>query len=211
MTPDGALPTFAEQMFLSNATVRQYSRGDLIVRRDSRTSGFLGVLDGHVRYATEAGAAKYFSSLLGPRQWFGETILLDSHALPFRAVAADDCEIAAVSPRSFQKIIQSDTRALLAVTRLICVRQRQVLASAAGDDDGVVSSRLARRVIEASDTGTRMSQSDLADLIGVQRLKVNRLLMRWTQAGIVETGYGSVRVIDREALEEISASRRDAS
>lgn len=45
-----------------------------------------------------------------------------------------------------------------------------------------------------------LSQSDLADLIAVSLPTLQRALRTLSRAGVVEAGYGRVRIVDREAL-----------
>jgi CRP-like cAMP-binding protein len=52
----------------------------------------------------------------------------------------------------------------------------------------------------------RLSQEDLAAMIGVGRQTINRLLKRLEQDGIATTRYTSVTIHDIEAIERLSLS-----
>ena len=66
-----------------------------------------------------------------------------------------------------------------------------------------ITERTVRWLLHAQDrTGDRiaLTQQALADLLGVQRTTVNAVLQALEQDGLISTGRGVIRVIDREGL-----------
>jgi DNA-binding transcriptional regulator LsrR (DeoR family) len=49
-----------------------------------------------------------------------------------------------------------------------------------------------------------MSQQEVADQIGVSRERVNRLLVKWEQAGLVSLWRGQITLKDVEALDALT-------
>jgi CRP-like cAMP-binding protein len=60
-------------------------------------------------------------------------------------------------------------------------------------------------VSEAVDERVDLPQSAIAELLGVQRTSVNRVLMALGKSGVVGVSYGSVKIRDRMALTAIAA------
>jgi len=79
---------------------------------------------------------------------------------------------------------------------------------------------LAKRIVDTIETGTaetgaasrqrgaasilRVSQAELARMLGVSREFVNKQLVTWRDAGIIELGRRRLVVRDREALEQLA-------
>jgi len=69
-----------------------------------------------------------------------------------------------------------------------------------------VSSRLAKQLIALIDRGAptlRLSQKELAQMLGVSREFVSKQLAIWREAGIVELGRRHLTVRDERALEQL--------
>jgi CRP-like cAMP-binding protein len=64
-------------------------------------------------------------------------------------------------------------------------------------------------VSEAVDERVDLPQSAIAELLGVQRTSVNRVLMSLGKSGVVDVSYGSVKIRDRIALTAIAAGEID--
>lgn len=60
-------------------------------------------------------------------------------------------------------------------------------------------------VSEAVDERVDLPQSAIAELLGVQRTSVNRVLVALGKSGVVDVSYGSVRIKDRIALTAIAS------
>ena len=51
-----------------------------------------------------------------------------------------------------------------------------------------------------------MSQEEYALLVGARRQSVNREFRKWERAGGIRIEYGGIKVLDRTALEELTAA-----
>ena len=77
-----------------------------------------------------------------------------------------------------------------------------------------MAARLAKRVIAVTDSQAigsvarrgRMSQEEYALLVGARRQSVNREFRKWERAGGIRIEYGGIKVLDRTALEELTAA-----
>ncbi len=67
--------------------------------------------------------------------------------------------------------------------------------------------RLARKVLHLLGPGASdlpMSQSNLADFLGVTREAVSKTLADWKREALVEVSRGGIRITDRDALQELA-------
>ena len=80
----------------------------------------------------------------------------------------------------------------------------QVMQSVACNAYHSIPERAARWLLHAQDrTGDRieLTQEDFAGLLGVQRTTVNAVVQQLSSEGLIATGRGNLRVIDRAGLE----------
>jgi CRP/FNR family transcriptional regulator, cyclic AMP receptor protein len=70
------------------------------------------------------------------------------------------------------------------------------------------ATRVARRMLQLADRDgvIALTQEELASLVGVTRVTVRRALQRLIDAGAVETGYGSLRILRRDVVERRAVS-----
>ena len=88
----------------------------------------------------------------------------------------------------------------------------QVMQSAACNAHHSISQRTARWLLHAQDrAGDRiaLTQEALAGLLGVQRTTLNAVLQELQEAGLISTGRGVVRVLDRAGLKLRSCECHD--
>lgn len=70
-----------------------------------------------------------------------------------------------------------------------------------------LSARLARKLLHLTEGGQNelaMSKSDLAEFVGTTREAVSKTIADWKRMDVIDAPRGSIRVKDREALEDIA-------
>ncbi len=72
---------------------------------------------------------------------------------------------------------------------------------------GTLLQRLARLLLaESRGAGLRLPQKTIARMLGAQRTSVNKALKHMERQGVVQLGYGTVLVRDRERLERLATA-----
>lgn len=144
---------------------------------------------------------------------FGEMSLLDDERRSASATTLEDTEMVSLSRQDFQDVLARHPDACRAILDVLVKRLRQTNQ---GIQDAYlldVPGRLARRLLilaedhgidtdEGREIGLKLSQQDLASMIGASRVAVNKQLQTWRQAGIVDVRRQRVTVLKPEALEE---------
>ena len=178
---------------------------------------------GSMMYIIIKGAVKIFVPATDGREvvlavqrtgdLFGEMSLLDDERRSASATTLEDTEMVSLSRQDFQDVLARHPDACRAILDVLVKRLRQTNQSIQDAYLLDVPGRLARRLLilarehgiptdEGVEIGLRVSQQDLASMIGASRVAVNKQLQNWRQAGIVDVRRQRVTVLKPEALEE---------
>ena len=195
---------------------RQYAKGQIIfVQGDPGTSLYL-IETGRVKIVLTSDEGKErVIAILGPHDFFGELALLDGQPRSADAIAQEACQLRLLQRDDFLRYLE--TRPQVATKMLAVLSRRlrhtnQVIQEAAFLD---VPARLARLLLElASDQGqpvaggaviaARLTQSELAGMIGATRESVNKWLGYYERHGLIRTHRGQITVLRPQGLRDHS-------
>jgi len=150
-------------------------------------------------------------AILAAGEFFGELALLDGQPRSSDAVTMEDCQFLLLERGEFMHFIDEHPSVAHRVMQVLSRRLRdnnQLVQDAAFFD---VAARLARVILRLaesvgqSDGGAttisrRLTQNDLAGMIGTTRESVNKWLAFYERQGLVERRAGLIRVLDAEGL-----------
>lgn len=139
---------------------------------------------------------------------FGEVAMLDGGPRTADALARVDSRVTSLDRRRFFALFSSKEEAYEYVVQLLCRRLRWTNRHSEHGPLCTASALLASRLLmlregESADW-IAVNQQALADMAGIAREYVNRLLGEWANAGVVERRRGAVRVVRPEALVALS-------
>ena len=178
--------------------------------------------EGATMYIILHGAVKIFVPALDGREvvlavhragdLFGEMALLDDEPRSASASTMEDTEMLTLNRADFLEVLNSHPVALRAIIDVLVERLRATNQSIQDAYLLDVPGRLARRLLlianehgidteRGRDIGLRVSQQELANMIGASRVAVNKQLQAWRQRGIVDVARQRVVVLDPAALE----------
>ena len=185
--------------------------GRTIFRKDDPGDGLYGILSGSVAFAINSHDGKeLILNVLGPGEFFGEIALLDGGGRSATAIARSACRLLFFPRREFMPVFANRPEAMTHVVALLCARLRRSTDYIADSTFLGFSSRLAKQLVAmlgeadpASPSVLRVSQMELASMLGVSRGRVNRQLVAWGDSGILDQRRGHVVVRDRCALEHV--------
>jgi len=148
--------------------------------------------------------------VIGPDEVLGEIALLDGLPRSADATALVDCVVLKVERAPFVSMLQGSADLCLRLMTVLCDKVRKTTVSVEEALLLDVPHRLARQlrrladehglpVPEGTKIGVKMSQGELATLIGASREKVNRQLRLWEGEGFILTqgGYWILRRPDQ--------------
>lgn len=206
------LPTALQGEFVRRAVVRSYRRGQVVSRAGSRLEGLYGLLEGRLRVVRPVGADdEDLIHVAEPGFWIGEYSLLTGDVAVVTTVATTAARVLLLPRRDFERLVDEEPRwfrpfAVLALTRYaLLVRQLSDTRSLSPEDR--LRTRLADLVqlrrAERFGVGAvvlRLSQQELARIVGVSRQTLNALLAELRDEGLIEIGFRSLRIPDPERL-----------
>ncbi|HTE83531.1 MAG TPA: Crp/Fnr family transcriptional regulator [Dehalococcoidia bacterium] len=192
------LPPKALEEVVRNVRLRGFSRGTVIFHKDDPGNQLYVILKGAVSITLASEDGKdLVLSILSAGDFFGELSLIDEQPRSASAVAVDDDTQTLILPReAFLEPLMKYPQMALQITTLLSRRLRE--ADALAQDSALLDlpGRLARRLLELGERhgrregdririNLRLTQSELASLIGATRVATNRQLQRFQQQGVL--------------------------
>jgi len=201
---------------LSHARFHHHHTGELIFAKGSPGRSMMAVLEGQIRISsTAAGGREVVLAILHPGEIFGEIALIDGGERTADATAMTDCDILIVDHRDFIPFLERRGDLCVKLLRILCRRLRQtdeqVEAALFERLEGRVAKALIRLAAEdgngqkpGSPVRLRVSQQELAGMVGASRESVNKQLHVWQRGGFLQLGKRLIVIRDPSALEELA-------
>jgi|TARA_R110002124_G_scaffold228350_3_gene393726 CRP/FNR family transcriptional regulator, cyclic AMP receptor protein len=209
-----ALPTDTRAALLAAARIRAVGDGAAVYRAGDPGDGLHAVLEGEIRLIGHSEAGRRLVYLvLRSGDWFGEMSVLDGKPRLHDAIAFGPSVILHVDSARVDAIATAHPRFDRAIGALTCQHQRTALAFVEQTLTASTEARLAFILTEMAGrhgrpvgTGVaidlRLSQEDLAALVGVSRQSLAALLGRLRRERVIETRYARLIVLDLKALQQ---------
>jgi CRP-like cAMP-binding protein len=203
----GVLTDVETRELLKRSVTRHVPADTIVFRKDDPGDGLYGVLAGAVLIVAESAEGKeLILNKHDAGEFFGEVALLDGEGRSATARTREASDLVFLGRAEFLAFLTQRPEAMLRIMALLCARLRR--ATNLFEDSAFlnVSSRLAKQLIALIDGGAptvRLSQKELAQMLGVTREFVSKQLTIWRDAGIVELGRRHLTVRDERALEQL--------
>jgi CRP/FNR family transcriptional regulator, cyclic AMP receptor protein len=163
---------------------RSYAKGSVIVTEGDSAHALFVVKTGALKaYLTGDDGKEVILSTLGPNDYFGELALIDDEPRSAMVAASERSELLQVPKEAFQQLLLNDPQAMLAVTRSLASKIRQltdnVRTLALVDVFGRITHLLnALGVANADDhlvISPKPTQQEIASRVGSSREMVSRI------------------------------------
>jgi CRP-like cAMP-binding protein len=208
------LPPQDLNTLLKRARLKRIAAGRPVFHKDDDGDGLYGVLAGRIGFTVDSEDGKALTLVfVGPGEFFGEIALLDGKGRSAAADAREDSELLFIPRGDFLTVARERPEMLLHIIGLVCARLRLATERLADTAFLDLPRRLAKLLVfllagQSSDDSLRISQAELASMLGVSRERVSRQLSTWNAEGILQQRRNRVVVLDRQALKQ--AVRGDA-
>lgn len=212
-----SLPPSLADDILRLGRIRSADDSLIYAATDSR-DGLLALVSGQVRLTGFSRSGNpSFLLISSPGSWIGLTSALDGRAYGYDAFAIGKTVLFHLSQERFDALINESSENYQAFVRLVCdhlrvsvqnliiLRNRRPLHRLA-QELRRLAERHGRQTKKGLVIDLRLSQEDLAVMIGVGRQTINRLLRSLEQDGIATTRYASVTIHNLAAIERLSLS-----
>ncbi len=194
--------------------VRDFAANALVCRKNEEVLYWVGVIDGLVKISSVSLEGKQVSFTGVPSGgWLGEGSLLKDEPRRYDVVALRETRIAFMPKSTFNALLASDISFNRFLLEQINERLGQFIGTVEFDRLLGPNARLARCVAQLFNPllcpgqGNRLeiSQVELGYLTGLSRQRTNQALQVLQDAGLLKVDYGSVDVLDLEALRRFEA------
>lgn len=202
---------------MKSARLVRYRRRTQVLARDRHRRELLAVVSGCLEISSMSPQGrKYVNALLGPGQVAPLVRLLQDVPLPYDYHAHEDSVIVHLPSDAVIAVLDAEPVLWRDVAKLGLQRQRlsvvllqhQMLNSVGGRVAATLMSLIHFYRGQAEDDSSpllRLSQHDLAAMLGLSRQTINKELGRLVEEGVIDLSYKRIRIVDAERLRRIAA------
>lgn len=183
--------------------------GDLVCRIGHPVTYWFGVVDGLLKMSGDIadGQTMTFAGL-PPGGWFGEGTVLKREAYRYNVQTLRKSLVAGLPVDTFHQLLDQSISFNRFVMNQLNERLAQFIAAREIDRMNSPDLRVARNLAALFNPVLypgvgemlRITQQELAYLVGLSRQRVNEALSRLQELGLIRIEYGGLRVLQLEAL-----------
>jgi CRP/FNR family cyclic AMP-dependent transcriptional regulator len=209
----GGLTDDERAALLARLRPRRYRKGATVFLFGELGRDLYIIESGSVRiYVATADGKELTLAILGPGEFFGELALLDGEPRSSDAIIMEDSQLQLLERDEFVHFMDDHPSVAHRVIEVLSRRLRnnnELVQDAAFFD---VAARLARVILRLAESvgqpdgnegitiSKRLTQHDLAGMIGASRESVNKWLAFFARQGLVAHRGGLIRVLNAEGL-----------
>ena len=205
-----ALLTPAErELAISDILIGDAKPGDLVCRVGRPVTYWFGVVEGLLKMSSDSsdGQTMTFTGI-PPGGWFGEGTVLKRESYRYNIQALRKSVVAGLPVEAFHVLLDNSIGFNRFVMNQLNERLGQFIAAREIDRMNNPDMRVARSLATLFNPVLypgvgevlRITQQELAYLVGLSRQRVNEALSTLNERGIIRVEYGGLRVLSLEAL-----------
>ncbi|HEX9262672.1 MAG TPA: Crp/Fnr family transcriptional regulator [Candidatus Bathyarchaeia archaeon] len=174
---------------------KQFKKNEIILHEEHTNEYMYMILDGEAKVVntTEKGK-EILITMHQSGDFFGELSLIDGKTAPAAVIATKDSVTAIISKKDFYSLLHSQSQVLENLLQLFCSRIRESLKKIQILNFNNAAQRIKMLFLLLSETygektekGTilkiKLIHQDIADMIGLTRETVTRILDKWQKGG----------------------------
>jgi CRP-like cAMP-binding protein len=207
-------------MATQNIKVGDALPGDYVCRVGRPVTYWFGVVEGLLKMSTDNAQGRTITfSGLPPGGWFGEGTVLKREPYRYNIQALRRSVVAGLPTDSFHWLLDHSIGFNRFVMNQLNERLAQFIAAREIDRMNNPDLRVARSLAALFNRMLfpgvgevlRITQQELAYLVGLSRQRVNEALSSLQEQGIIQVEYGGLRVLDLDALRTTTAANRNTA
>jgi CRP-like cAMP-binding protein len=201
---------------LQLARAKRLESGQVLFQKGDPAESVYAIVSGRVRVVSTSDDGKeVVLRILRGGDVFGELGLLHDGHRTATVIGAEPCELLSIGRRDFLSLVESDARVTIPLLAVLAERIADLTDQLSDLVFHGLPVRLAKRLIELAEgygretaegvlIEAKLSQQDLANLVGTSRESVNKQLRAWEEGGWLRVERGGVLLLRREKLEELA-------
>lgn len=198
---------------------KEVAKGEYVCRSGNPVTRVCMLLDGVLEIARiQSDGHRHLVGLALPGDFISFTGMIDGGAHLHDVLARNDALVMEFSAQEFSNLRQQHISLVMACERLLVRRMRLMYDRLAADPAWVLENRLAhmlcmcadlfakKEAIVSTDIDIGLSQTDVADMLGISRQSVNFALKKMETEGLVRLHYSRISVANMTALKQLAES-----
>jgi CRP-like cAMP-binding protein len=197
----------------SGVLIKEFMKNETIFREEDANTYMYFILAGKVKVIrhTEDGR-EVILAIHGADEFFGEVALIDNKTTPAAVVATEDSFLAIVSRKDFYSLLYSQPKVLEKLLQILCLRLREswkriVILNFKNASERMkmlflaLSYEKGKKVKEGILLDLKLTHQEIADMSGLTRETVSRVLNKWQKDGTISVSQN--RRIDVAAVKRV--------
>lgn len=190
---------------------RLYSPGQLIYLQGTQPTEFYYLVEGSARsFISSSEGAERLLTLHRGGDLMGEASFFDQCPRVSSAVAVTECKVISIDSHGLERVFQVHPELAFPMLRYLARTVRLL----SGHVDDITFRPADRRLAGAllrqagADGVIRTTHEELGSAVGASRVTVSRVLAQFVKEGWIKTGYGTITLTNRDALEQFDRDGR---
>lgn len=207
--PSEKLKALAEQ-----SRYRTYKAGEMFLGEADPAHAFYVIVSGQVKlYKSSPEGKEQTLNLLGPGDPFGMCTAFAVDSFPANAMALEESRILRIPGPTMEAAAMKEPRLLLNIIQILSLRLKESMTLIESLSLKEIPERLASFLLHAltregdgkmNRLELTITQRELAKILGATPEALSRAVRKMSNAGILAMEGRSIRILDREALEELA-------
>ncbi len=193
------------QLLVDQVGEKAFAGGTFVFRRGDPSAKIHVLRTGSLELSREISGRQVALQILHPGDVFGDVPAFLGEPEPFDARALEDCTVLSLDAAALFNLLR--TRPLLAQRWFISLAERmaglqdRLVDLLAGGLDAQLASVLLREGAESGEV--KLTQDQLAEMLGAARPSVQRVLKVLESSGAIELKYRRIILVDSAALRSL--------
>jgi CRP/FNR family cyclic AMP-dependent transcriptional regulator len=183
---------------LDNIVIKNFKKNEIILHEENTSQFMYIILDGEAKVVQSTDTGKeIIMSVHQSGDFFGELSLIDGKTAPAAVCATRDSVTAIISKQDFFALLLGQNKVLENLLRILCSRLRESMKKIQILNFNNAAQRIKMLFLLLSETygeqsanGTtlkiRLIHQDIADMTGLTRETVTRILDKWRRSGEIQ-------------------------
>ena len=188
------------------ASERSYAKTAVVLTEGEMGDSLYMIQSGKVKVVIgDEEGREIILKILGPGDFFGEMSMIDKEPRSASVTTLEPATFLVLTHAAFEKCVEQAPRIAKVVMQILAHRvreaDRKIGTLALMDVYGRVASTLLELAVYTNGklvVGEKLSQQDLANMVGASREMVNRILKDLTERGFISIESKSITIINRE-------------
>ncbi len=188
------------------STEKSYPKNAVVLTEGEMGDSLYMIQSGKVKvFIGDEDGREIILKILGPGDFFGEMSMIDKQPRSASVTTIEAAAVLVLSHAAFERCVEQAPRIANMVMRVLATRvreaDRKIGTLALMDVYGRVASTLLELSVYSNGklmVGEKLSQQDLANMVGASREMVNRILKDLSERGFISIESKSITIINRE-------------